>query len=197
MNNETDIKELWNRQKADLPDSKELIEKAGKFRRKSMKRLILTNAALILTSVFIAFIWIYYQPEMLTTKIGITLCIFAMVLYLIVYNLMIPLLLKSNVTDSSSEYLNQLLELKEKQLFLQSTMMNIYFIVLSAGLFLYMIEYTSQMSMFWGIASYVIVIIWFGIVWFFLRPRSIRKQEKAINEMISKFESYRKQLGSE
>ncbi|MBS1519245.1 MAG: hypothetical protein JSS91_14260 [Bacteroidetes bacterium] len=195
MKNNTDIKELWNRKKAELPDSSELIEKAGKFRRKSLSRLILTNAALLLTSLFIGFIWFYYQPEMITTKIGITLTILAMISYLAVYNLMIPLLTKNHLTDSSAEYLQRLLKIKQKQLFLQNTMLNIYFIVLSAGLFLYMIEYTSRMSHIWGIASYAIVLTWFLINWFYLRPRSIRKQEKSINEMISRAESYRRQLG--
>ncbi len=197
MKNKEDIKELWDQQKTDLPDSNELIEKAGKFRRKNLTRLILTNAALIFTSVFIGFIWFYFQPKMITTKIGITLCILAMVMYLVVYNRIIPLLQKSFLTDSSSDYLHKLLKLKEKQRFLQSTILNIYFIVLSTGLFLYMIEYTSRMNIFWKISSYVIVMIWFGITWFYLRPKRIKKEEKAINEIITKFESYSRQLGQD
>ncbi|MCB0728461.1 MAG: hypothetical protein KDD00_13430 [Ignavibacteriae bacterium] len=188
------LKELWNEQSTVIPDHKEILKKADKFRKKGLRKLILTNILLIITSAFIGFIWYYYQPEMITTKIGIVLVILAMIIFLIYYNLMIPELKKSDYSLSSTEYLQKILKLKEKQKFLQTTMLNIYFIMLSTGIALYMYEYASRMKLFWTIFTYFLTFLWIAINWFYFRPKSIKKQDKAINELIEKFGNLSSQL---
>ncbi|HMQ67821.1 MAG TPA: hypothetical protein PKA90_02755 [Ignavibacteria bacterium] len=191
------LKELWNEQSTVIPDQKEILEKADNFRKKNLRKLVLTNILLLLTSAFIGFIWYYYQPEMITTKLGIVIVILAMIIFLCCYNLMIPELKKSDYSLSSSEYLKKLLGLKEKQKFLQTTMLNIYFIMLSAGIALYMYEYASRMKMLWTIFTYGLTFLWIAINWFYFRPKSIKKQDKAINELIDKFGNLSNQLYKE
>ena len=194
MNNNEDLKKLWDKQEATIPDIEEFFEKIQKFKMNNLKKLIIANILLILTSAFIVFIWHSYQPDMLSTKIGIFLIILAMVLYMFVYNQMIPILVKVDHQINSRQYLQQLLELKDKQLFLQNIMLTIYFILLSSGIFMYMFEYVLRMTLIWAIFSYGLILVWVSINWFYFRPKTIKKQQTKINELISKFENIRKQL---
>jgi hypothetical protein len=194
MKSTTDLKELWKKQETAIPDTKELFEKINIFKRKNLYALILTNLALLFTSFFICFIWYYFKPETITTKIGIVLAVMAMALYLFVYNRMIPLLVRVGYDMNSSQCLQQLLKFKEKQIFLQNIALNIYFPLLSTGIFLYMLEYTFRMKLPWSILSYIITFSWIAIIWFYFMPRTVRKQQVKINELIDKFDALGRQL---
>jgi hypothetical protein len=93
-----------------------------------------------------------------------------MAIYLFVYNRLFDAYKELDNTDSNAAYLQKLIAIKTKQKFLQSKMLSYYFIVLGLGLCLYMYEYTSMMTMFWGF--YTITLFWGGFVWFYLRPNS-------------------------
>lgn len=194
MKNNIDLKELWNKQGGTAPDAKELFDKIKRLKRNNLYALIATNIALLLTCAFIGFVWYYFQPEMITTKIGIVLAIIAMALYLFVYNQMIPLLVHVGYDMNNNQCLQQLLKLKEKQLFLQTTILNIYCILLSAGLFLYLIEYVLRMELIWAIVSYAVTFLLIVVVWSDFRLRKIKKQQAIINGLIDKLEVLERQL---
>lgn len=188
MSTNINLKELWNKQDTAIPDTKELFEKMNAFKKNNFRKVVLTNGLLILTSTFIIFIWYYFQPEMISTKLGIVLVILAMVLFLFVSNQTLPLLAKVDYDLDSKESLKQLLKFKEKQQFLQSTMLTVYFILLSVGICMYMYEYTSRMTLFGAAIAYGTTLLWIAFNWLYLRPRQIKKQSAKTNELISKFE---------
>ena len=194
MSSEINMKELWNKQEVTILDTKKIFEKIEEYKRRNLKKLIIANILLLLTSTFIGFIWYHYQPEMISTKIGIVLTILAMVLYLFNYNQMIPLFLKVDLGIKSSQYLKGLSKLKEKQLFLQSTMQNIYYVLLSTGICLYMFEYASRMTLLWAIFAYGLTLIWISVNWFYFRPRAIKKQQVKIDSLIRRYEELGGQL---
>lgn len=194
MSNNIDFKDLWSKQATTIPDTKDLLKKARKFKRNNLYKLIAMNALLVFTSIFIGFIWYYFQPQLLTTKIGIILVILAMLIFLTAFNTIIPLLLKKKNSNSSNHYLKQLLKLKEKQLFLQTIMMNVYFLLLSTGLSLYTYEYASKMTVTWFLFTYVIILGWIGLNWFYFRQRTIQKQQTKINKLINEFKRLNDQL---
>ncbi len=197
MPNNTDLKALWNRQASPVPDSKEIYARANSYKKNQTITLVRMNVLLILTSVFI--IWVVWtaKPQMLSTKIGTVMVIMAMVIHLAVYNRIIPLLKKVNDHTNINEYLQNLLKLKAKQRFLQTTMTNLYYVLLSSGMFLYMMEYTGRMKSAWSIVTYGLTFSWIVFSWFYFRRRAIKKHEQAINELIEKFEGLEKQLRSE
>jgi hypothetical protein len=197
MDNNIDFKDLWKQQAVSPPNMKELFSKLNHFKRVSMRKLILTNALLIATSVFIIFIWYQYQPEFISTKIGIIVVIFAMVIYLFAYNKLAAFYKTIDGSMSNSEYLQKLISIKTKQHFLQSTMLSLYFILLGLGLCLYMYEYASRMTIFWGIFTYGVLFGWIGFTWFYLRPKEIKKEQARINGLIAKFEAVNKQLSAD
>ncbi len=194
MSTSPDFKYLWNKQEVATPDMTELLKKTGHFRRRQLGKLILTNVLLTATALFIGYIWYNYQPQMISTKTGMALVILAMFCFLVVYNGWLPLLKKIEHTSTTQVYLQQLLKLKEKQRFLQTTMLSVYFLMLSLGIFLYMIEPVSQMSKGWAIFSYGLTLVWVCFNWFFIRPRNIRKQEQKINALIADYQALNAQL---
>lgn len=194
MNNDIDFKKIWNKQEIEILELKNLYNKANRFKRNHLYRIIAANLLLLITSISIALIWYYYQPNLLTTKIGIILVILAMVIYLISYNTILPLLLNNSVEDNSKEFLQQLISLKEKQLFQQTTMLSVYFIILSLGIGFYLFEYVLRMTIVWGIVAYGLTALWIAINWFYLRPKTIKKQQERTNKFISRFRELNEQL---
>lgn len=194
MENNIDFKDLWKKQSITQPDINELMDKLKHFKKTSLRRLILTNVMLIATCVLILLIWFYYQPQWVSTKIGIVLNVAIMAIYLFVYNKLFDAYKAIDNTDSNAAYLQKLIAIKTKQKFLQSKMLSIYFLVLGFGLCLYMYEYTAMMALFWGIFAYTITFFWGAFVWFYLRPRQIVKENLKIDNLIDKFQRINDQL---
>ncbi|WP_284463224.1 hypothetical protein [Chryseobacterium sp.] len=194
MDTNIDFKNIWKQQTSNKPNIEELLGKLKKFKNENLRKLILTNLLLIATSLGIVFIWYRYQPQLATTKIGIVLVILAMVIFLLAYNKLFMVFYKIDDTQSNSDYLQNLYLVKNKQKFMQTTMLNLYFIMLFLGICLYMYEYASRMTLISGILAYGLTFIWIGINWFYLRPKTIRKQQLKIDVLIDKFEEINNQL---
>lgn len=194
MDNTRDFTAIWQQQKVVQPNIDELQHKLNRFKKNNLKKLIISNILLVTTIVFVVLIWYKYQPQYLTTKIGIVLVILAMVIFLLNYNKQFSSLNKIDDTRTISDYLKSLTELKTKQKYIQSTMLSLYFIMLSSGIGLYMYEYTSIMTILWAIFAYGITLTWIGLSWFYIRPKIIKKQQAKLNELISKFEAVNNQL---
>ncbi|RTY95147.1 hypothetical protein [Flavobacterium sp. GT3R68] len=191
---ETNFRDLWQSQKINADSNAEaIVTKAKQLQKKTRLQIILGNLLLFVTMLFIIGIAIYFKPQMITSKIGIILVLAAIIMQitasskLIVWN-------KSNAQKSNLDYLQQLVLFKKKQAFLQSTIMNIYFVLLGLGIVLYMIEYTIRMSTFAAIMTYGVTLAWIALNWFYLRPKIINKQQQKLNEVISNLESINEQF---
>ena len=196
MDNNINFNDLWSGQKIVQPNPDELILKVDKLKKANTKRIVYTNITLVLTSVFIGFIWYYFQPQFITSKIGIVLAILAMLSFMIASNSSLVLYKKLDAGESNQQYLKTLLLIKEKQQFMQTTMLNLYFLFLSVGLSLYMYEYVSRMSTLMAVVVCGVTALWFLFNWFYLRPKQIKKQEAKLNEIIAKFEDIQGQLNN-
>ncbi|GAA3758656.1 hypothetical protein [Flavobacterium ginsengiterrae] len=192
--NNIDFKDLWKKQSVSQPDMSDLLARLSKFKKTALRCLWITNIVLLATSVFIIFVWIYYQPQFISTKIGIVFTILAMVIYVFVYNKLLNEYKNIDSTQANQEYLQKLISIKKKQQFLQTKMMSFYFITLMAGICLYMYEYASRMSTLGAGLTYGITLLWMLFNWFYLRPKQIKKQQAKINGLIEKFEEINNQL---
>ncbi|MFB9077610.1 hypothetical protein ACFFLS_01130 [Flavobacterium procerum] len=189
-----DFKDLWKMQTVNQPDIEDLKNRLKQFKKLALRSLWIMNISLFATSAFIIFVWVYYQPQFISTKIGIILTILAMVVYMFVHNKLLAEYKIIDSTQTNQEYLQKLILIKKKQQFLQTKMMSFYFIVLTLGIGLYMYEYASRMSFFASSLTYGITLIWILFNWFYLRPKQIRKQQHKINSLIEKFEDVCNQL---
>lgn len=194
--NDINLKELWQGQKIVKPDLNEFHSKLKKYKKAAILKLIFTNLLLIVTAGIIIFIWYYYQPRLITTKLGIILGISAIAIFLFGYNKILPFFLKTENSLSNKEYIRKLLSLKVKQKFLQGYLLGVYIILLGLGLCLYMYEYTSMLSWYWQTACYALVLMWIAFNWFFIRPQKIRKEQKRLNDLIKTFTSYESQISN-
>ncbi|MXO06518.1 hypothetical protein [Flavobacterium sp. HBTb2-11-1] len=194
--NNIDFKDLWKKQSVSQPDITDLLARVGKFKKAALRSLWISNILLCLTSTFIIFVWVYYQPQFISTKIGIVLVILAMAIYLLVYNKLLENYKNIDATATNQEYLQKLISIKKKQQFLQTKMMSLYFLLLTAGICLYMYEYASRMSALGASLTYGITLLWILFNWFYIRPKQTRKQQEKINSLIEKFEEINNQFES-
>ncbi|UWY28908.1 hypothetical protein N4T20_03050 [Flavobacterium sp. TR2] len=192
--NNIDFRDLWKKQPVSQPDIQDLLARVSKFKKTALRSLWISNILLCATTAFIIFVWIYYQPQFISTKIGIVLVIFAMAMYLLVYNRLLGSYKNIDDTATNQEYLQKLILIKKKQQFLQTKMMSLYFLLLTAGICLYMYEYASRMSAFGAGLTYGITLLWMLFNWFYIRPKQIKKQQEKINSLIGKFEEVNNQL---
>jgi len=193
-NNNIDFKDLWKKQTISQPNIEDLMTRLKQFKKTALRSLWVANFLLAITSVFIIFIWYYFQPQFISTKIGIVLAILSMAFYLTFYNRLMNNYKNIDANQTNHEYLQKLIEIKKKQQFMQSTVLSWYFVVLLTGICLYMYEYVSRMTVFYALLTYGITLLWIGFNWFYLRPKQIKKQQEKINQLIGKFEEVNAQL---
>lgn len=193
MKSNIDIKEIWNNQEIIAPNINDFFKIVSNFKKTQIKTIIIANIFLILISAFIVFIWIYFQPKLITTKIGIVTIIFSMLINIIALNkTMIFYQEKFNLDNN--QYLHHLINLKNKRHFLQNTMMKVYCILLSIGLGLYLVEYTQKMNLLLSVIAYFTTLLWIIVNWFYFRPKVIKKQNIELDELISKLENLNRQI---
>ncbi|PSL45636.1 hypothetical protein CLV51_104342 [Chitinophaga niastensis] len=196
---ETNFKDIWNRQPtATAPAASEIISKANQLKRKINNKTLFSILLLTATMVLILLIVYYAKPQMPTTIIGTALVCAAILLFIFVSGSLVHFLFTHNEENRTiKQQLTQLLQLRTRQAFIQKKILTLYFILLSAGIFLYMIEYTLRMSTSGKIAAYGITAGWFALNWFYFRPRTIRKQQARLNEVIDQLQKINQQLEPE
>ncbi|SHK94750.1 hypothetical protein SAMN05444266_101686 [Chitinophaga jiangningensis] len=191
MNADDKFQQLWrSRKTAPAPDIKALLEKAAKVKGAVKRKLILSYVLLIATIFWACYIVAMSRPKMITTWIGVALAIMAILLYLASSaGLIKQLFAKGQEEVPVQEYLQNMLQIREKQRYLQRGILNAYFILLFSGLALYMIEYTSHLSITTTLMIYGAVTVWGLINWFYFRKKAIAKQEQSLGAVISKLEA--------
>lgn len=194
MENNVDLKALWTRQPVPNADKDALLNKLSKLRAAKRRSLIWANVCLIPTALFVVWIWGYYQPEYTSTKVGIVLTVIAIVMFLVVSNKLIPLYKALNTAQLNSTYLDDLLKIRQREQFIQTTITNLYFLMLSVGLMLYLYEYASRMESTGMIITYVVTASWIAFNWFYFRPRQINKSRQKLDSMIQHLNEIKNQM---
>ncbi|HEY1038403.1 MAG TPA: hypothetical protein VGF30_03315 [Bacteroidia bacterium] len=194
MSNDINFSDLWRQQSAPAPSIDELLGKAKELKNRERFKLIGLVLLMLATAGFIVWIKIHFQSSIITTLLGVVLVLVAIIMFVITSFGTLGLLMRKHSDTSVSEQLKQLIGFQKKQEFMQRVIMSLYFILLSAGIFLYMIEYTIQMKIWAGILAYTVVAVWIAFNWFYMRPRMIRKQRVKLEGIIEEFQRIQKQV---
>lgn len=194
MENNVDIKKLWNKQTVPVSDWPDMLKKIERFKRSRIRKTINLNVILMVTIIMIVSIWIYFEPQLISTKIGIILSVLPMGIVIAFNHNLILLYKRRDEQKANSEYLNDLLVIKNRDRFMQTKLFSLYFILLSLGIGLYMYEYTWQRSIVLGVVSYLIMILWVGFNWFFLRPRIIKTNQRKMDDLILQIMALKSQI---
>ena len=189
-----DINKIWKLKPVPQSDFQELNSRIMKFRSGKLKRTLFANITLGLTIVFILLIGYWVNPQRISTWLGILFTVGAILMILGVTNRIVPLYKSLDRDTSNHDFLTKLLEIKRKESFISKQMMNLYFVLLSTGISLYMFEYVKRMTITWGIATYGITFLWFGFNWFVLRPKQISREQRKINAIIDRLKDVNDQL---
>jgi hypothetical protein len=198
MENEIDLKKMYAAADPAPPSGMDdLIKKANRLKNKKMIGTGMTNLLLVSTGIYISLLCTKDQPQFITTNIGIILIISAILIYVIVSNQFLPILFRVSNAQDNNKYMKDLLALKNKQRFFHSTIMNVSFALLTTGICLSMIESVSKLTSLWSICAYVLTVLWIGFNWFYIRPKTIKKQQGHLDEMIENIERVNQQLKEE
>jgi hypothetical protein len=198
MKNFEEIKDLWHNTapQKDLPALSEIISKIESTRKKIMRKNLISTIILCLTFIFIVWIGFKYDFEFITTKIGLMLVLISIAFGIFCnFKLINRLSGKIDITSDTKSYLQQMLTFRNKQRVIQTKGMMIYFIILTSGLILYEIEFAVR-DLTFGIVYYACTLGWMAFVWFYLRKKTIAKQDKQINEQITMIENLSADLKS-
>jgi len=195
MKDQTDFKSLWLQQEVGyVPELEQILGKAKQLNRKTKVKFLGMNLLLIATVAAVIYIVMSNHFEMITTKIGSVLVIAAIVSFIAVSNSLLLILFKTIHDESNQAYLQRMIEIKKKQEFIQGKLMTGYFILLSTGIGLYMIESVLKMGTTEGIVSYTLTVAWILFNWFYIRPRTIKKQRAEIDNIIKKLQHISAQI---
>ena len=193
MDNLNDLKAIWLTAKTDsLPDSHEMVQIVRKFRNKKLLKI----SAMVLASVFftVVMIWVVfvYKSSMLATRIG-EACMIVSCLILIITNLSSLIRFYKLKECSNKEFLLFLEQTRLRQHFYYRRTQVVAMIFCVTGLLVYLYEGVYQNRILF-ITSYAGTIAYFSIIWFVLRPRVFKKEERKINGQIEKLHTISKQI---
>lgn len=184
MENDFDMGALWKKQAVPAANPAEIRKRIGAFRRDALWKAFFLNAVLVLTVAFLIFVWVYFQPRLLVTKIGILVGILPIGMVVLSHRKLVSLYRALDAKQPNMDYLDHLLRLKEREHFLQTRVMSLYFVLLPLGLMLYMYEYTLGMSGTFRVAAYVALLLWVAFNWFVLRPRIVGRRRRKMDALI-------------
>ena len=189
-----DIKNIWQKRDVSVPAFEDMIKKIKKNRRSIILKNIFGSLSLVLVLAVVLAVSFGFDFEYLTTRVGIILMVLAILGALIMNTQLLKIIL-SRIDDSSdsSSYLKELIRYHDTQRIIQTKGITIYFLVLTTGLLLYLFEFFMQDKMS-GLMGYALTIGWLAFVWFYLRPKTIKKQEEKIRQLIKQTEIISNQL---
>lgn len=197
MSRSIDLKALWQQQPAgDKPDINAVIKKAMDLKRKTKNKLLWANVVLMATAIFIIVIWANLSTRVFTTTTGIILIVCSIVAFVAVSSGLHLGLFKSHPEADTFTYLNELVSIQKKQQFIQTKVMKLYYLFLSFGLFLYMLEFERKMSVLWAAVTLLCSFGWLAFAYFYLGRRQFKKQQAEMSSAIEKLEALNGQLAN-
>jgi len=193
MDNLNDLKAIWLTAKTDsLPDSHEMVHIIRKFRNKKLLKItVLVITAILLVSIMIWVVFIY-KSTMLSTRFGEAFMIISGII-LVSTNLNSLLRFYKLKVCSNKEFLHFLEQTRLRQHFHYRRTQVVAMFFCATGLLMYLYEGVYKNTMLF-IGAYTGTILYLLIIWFIMRPRVFKKEEKKINAQIEKLESISKQI---
>jgi hypothetical protein len=189
MNTEQDFKNLWNKQKAiGMPETEVILNKAARMRMQFRLRLVIQTVALIGAAIVMLMAGLNIPHREWTTNVGLAMMILGILSYLATINRLLPMLFKGDTGKSSEEYLRQLILIKRMHEFLRRVMLNVYFMLLVAGLFVYLWQAALLMTKEKALLLYIIPTAALCTAYLFSKKKE-RKIVNSLNDTIHKLEA--------
>ncbi|PZU86970.1 MAG: hypothetical protein DI529_08035 [Chryseobacterium sp.] len=192
METNYNFQNLWKQKEINVPDSTKIIKKADAYKKNQMLFSVLLSIQLLATIGVISWVWISLSHLHLLTKTGLVMILLALVFFSFLNLQKINILNKINPSLNNQDYLKKMKSLQQKQIYMQTKGLNIYFILLFFGMCFYMLEFVQRMTPLWGMIVLSITLGWMFFVWFYIKPVRRKKQEQKIKDVIQSLESLEK-----
>jgi hypothetical protein len=192
-----DLQEIWQSspQSNTIPDVASILEEVKIQHRKMLRKNIMAALLLAATAIFITILGFNFVFKFTTTYFGMAIVVLTVISGVIVNVILsVPAKITNQIQESTSSYLEVLIKYNTRQKEFVSNFFGFYFIGLSSGMAMYLYEFAARDTLF-GVIAYLCTFGWFAFTWFYLRKRSIRKQQAKMNSMIEKLESVKKGMG--
>jgi len=135
-------------------------------------------------------IWIYWKPQLISTRVGFALLFLGFILPVLSYGRLLYLYYELKIDSNNKDYIKNLLNIKEQEYKQQHIILNLYFLFLSLGFGLYIYEYTFCRSSFFGIIAYTVLLVWIALNWLVFRPRIIEKRNRKFTDFMKCIENH-------
>lgn len=193
MEHLNELKAIWLTANVEtLPKADAAVKAIKAFRlMQALKAVALMVVALILMCVLI-WVLIDYKSTMAVTRISET---FMFIALFIILGGGIGSLKRISASGSYTNegYINYLKQERQKQFLFEGRTKVIGFVFASAGLLLYLFEFTHTDSTLM-VGVYIVAAAWCAVSWFVVRPRMIKRNARRMNESIEKLERLLTQL---
>lgn len=194
MSTEPDFKALWSKLASnERPDSAILIQKAAKIRKAFRFKMMVQIVALTASILVMLKAGLSINNREYTTNIGLALMIIGVVAYLITNNQLLPMLFKRKISSSSQEYINQLIRIQHKNEFMHKVMIDVYFCLLTVGLWLYLVQGAKSIIAINAALLYLVPSSFLAIAWAFAKRHEL-KTIRQLAYTIEKLETLNGQL---
>ncbi len=192
----SELESLWAAAKPPPADPAEIVRLVNRSQRR-MRWIMIGGTLLLLLSMGVQ-CWVLFgfQPKYVTTRIGLLLTIGVSMLAIGGNLRQSVLLRKAEVADSVAVALEKMLHYQHRMQRYFRQRLSILFAVLAGGLLLYLYEFAHHSALF-TVISYGSTILYMAICWFWLRPYSIRKNEKRVGEIIERLRGIQQDFSEE
>jgi hypothetical protein len=192
MDNLNDIQKIWlSANVKNLPTANEVLKTIKRYRLKQALKnisLLVVTLALVAIMVWVVFV---YRSDMLTTRIG-EACFFIAMFIIISINVTSLLRVSGQKNYSNDEFISFLKQEQIRLIRFTKRTQIIGFLIASAGLLLYLFEFSYTQNAW--LLTYLPASIWILFCWFILRPIALKKKTKKLNSTIQKLEKLSGQL---
>ena len=192
----SELESLWAAAKPPPADPSEIVRLVNRSQRR-MRWIMTGGTLLLLLSMGVQF-WVlwWFQPKYVTTRIGLLLTIGVSMLAIGGNLRQSVLLRKAESADSIAVALEKMLRYQFRMQRYFRQRLSILFAVLAGGLLLYLYEFAHHSVMF-TVISYGSTLLYLALCWFWLKPYSIRKNEKRVGEIIDRLQQLKEDFGNE
>jgi hypothetical protein len=196
MDNLNDLKAIWLSAKTDsLPASGEMLRMAKKFRNDKIRKKLIMIAVAILLAGIMVFGALYNNLNMISSYVGEALLIITCMLLAFTNIRSIKRFIDFK-DCTNKEFIGFMEQTKRNQLFYYQKTQVAGMAISSTGLLLYFYELVYRNSLLF-IITYSTAVIYLAVVWFVVRPRNFKKQNKKMDEQMRKLHEIANQIDYE
>jgi glucose-6-phosphate-specific signal transduction histidine kinase len=194
MDNLDDLKAIWLTAKTDiLPSADEMIRIIKKFRNQKIRNKILLIISAFLSSALMVAVMFIYKSTMLSTRTGEIMLIMAC--YILAYTNLKSIKRFYSLNDdyNNHEFILFLERTRQNQIYFYKKTQVVALLLSSAGLLLYLYEPVCGHVLAFAIV-YTTTIVYLLFMWFYIRPRTFKREAKKLNAMVEQLERISKQF---